>query len=181
MPGEGSRSIALQAFFTSLQALLSDQDIKQELKNAEDHGNLLVDGKKVGVTKFMIRVLRNFWDAVALVNPDANSEPETTVLWAPIGANSHHLALWKIINSMLATNDFGFGVERFRTMMEESHTATYEYWFTKKGTKQMYYPNEKGDGTTMTGVANYKRVADILEKEWRAKLHSDKASGPITA
>lgn len=181
MPGEGPRAIALQAFFTSLQSLLIDQDIKQELKNAEDRGDLLVDGQTVGVTTFLIRVLRNFWEAVGSVNPDANSEPATNVLWAPIGANSHHMALAKIIKSMLATNDFGFGVERFRAMMEESHTAMYEYWFTKGGTKLDYYPKEKGDGTTMTGVANYKRVAEMLEKEWRAKIHSDKASGPITA
>lgn len=181
MPGEGTRSIALQAFFSSLQSLLIDQDIKDELKNAEDRGDLLIDGKKVMVTPFLIRVLRNFWEAVGIVNPDANSEPESTVLWAPIGANSHHMALAKIINSMLATNDFGFGVERFRAMIEESHTAMYEYWFTKKGTKLPYYPKEKGDATTMTGVANYKRVAEMLEKEWRAKLHSDKAGGPITA
>jgi hypothetical protein len=32
----------------------------------------------------------------------------------------------------------------------------------------------------MTGVANYKRLADVLEKEWRAKLHADVGKGPIS-
>ena len=33
----------------------------------------------------------------------------------------------------------------------------------------------------MTGQGNYKRLADDLEEQWRAKLHADLGKGVISA
>ena len=43
-------------------------------------------------------------------------------------------------------------------MMSGSEIEFYEFWFTKPGSKKGHYTNEKGDATTMTGVANYKQL-----------------------
>jgi len=177
MPGDVTKPLTLQAFFTSLKPILSDADVKTPLEQMEKTGSLVVNGMKVTPTAFLVQVLKNFWAAVAVVNPDANSEPETTVLWGAIGASSCHIALAPILKTVLQSPDRNLTTKRFEAMLGESQVANYPYWFTKKGTKQHAdrYPGQKGDGTLMTGAANYGRLAKILEKEWRAKLHADSA------
>jgi hypothetical protein len=128
-------------------------------------------------------VLKNFWNVVAQVNKDADSEPETTVLWGAIGASSCHMALAPILRTILQSNDRTLGTKRFETMLGESTVINYAYWYTKPGTKQPpdSYPSEKGQGTVMTGAANYGRLGKTLEKEWRAKLHADAAKATAVA
>ena len=181
MPGGGSGSCTLQAFFTSLQSLLQDDYIGTQFTARADRNELVVDGQPVNEQEFLGRLIRNFWEAVALVDPDADDEPGTSLLWTPIGVNPHHMALSEILVTMLATNDYDFSVNRFQAMLGNSHTAFYEYWFTKSGKLKDNYPSEKGEATRMTGAANYKRVAEMLEKEWRSNLHSNPGNGPITA
>ena len=105
------------------------------------------------------------------------------MLWGAIGANSCHIALAPILKSILQSPERHLTVKRFEAMLEESQVANYPYWFSKIGTRYPldHYPGQKGEGTTMTGAANYGRLAKILEQEWRAKLHSDAAGAPATA
>jgi len=183
MPGESARQATLQAFFSSMQDLLTNKSISNILMTAEEKGALKTsDGQPTDVRQFLTRVVRNFWDAAALVNPDANAEPETSVLWAPIGANTHHIAFASILATLLAMNDYDFTVPRFKNMMTGSHTEEYEYWYTKPGTRKDFaYPPTKGEATKMTGAANYKRLADELETQWRAQLHKETGDGIISA
>ena len=181
MPGDPARCAPLQAYFTSLNTLLNNKTVEKILAEAEERQDLKVDGKSTTSREFLTRVLRNFWEAVALVNPDANAEPDTNVLWAPIGANSHHIALTSILATLLSMNDYDFTVSRLQSMMSESYTEDYDYWFTKKGSLRPMYPAEKGEATKMTGQGNYKRLADDLEEQWRAKLHADLGKGVISA
>ena len=183
MPGDVARPLTLQAFWSGLKPILADLDVKTPLEEMEKTGSLLVNGTKATPTIFLVQVLKNFWKAVALVNPDADSEPETTVLWGAIGASSCHIALAPILKTILQSPDRNLTTKRFETMLGESQVANYPYWFTKKGTKQPddRYPGQKGEGTVMTGAANYGRLAKILEKEWRAKLHADAGKAIATA
>jgi hypothetical protein len=183
MPGDVTRPLTLQAFFTSLKPILVDPDIQAPLEQMEKTGNLMVNGMKASPTTFLVQVLKNFWEAVAVVNPGADSEPETAVLWGAIGASSCHIALAPILKTILQSSDRNLTAGRFKAMLGESQVANYPYWFTKKGTKQpdIWYPGQKGDGTLMTGAANYGRLAKILEKEWRAKLHADSANATAIA
>jgi len=181
MPGDTPRCAPLQAYFTSMNTLLNNKTIEKTLLEAEERGELIIDGLPTNLREFLTRVLRNFWEAVSLVNPDANAEPETNVLWAPIGANSHHIALTSILATLLSMNDYDFSVGRFESMMNESHTEDFDFWYTKKGATRSMYPHGKGEATKMTGAANYKRLADELEEQWRAKLHADLGKGVISA
>ena len=183
MPGDSARPVTLQAFFTSLKPLLDDLDITTKLGHMEETGDLQVNGQRVNKTKFLVQVLKNFWRAVASVNPDADREPETAVLWAPIGVNSCHSALTPILNSIFDSADRTLTVARFEAMVKESQITNYPYWFTKKGAvyASEHYPGQKGEATLMTGAANYKRLAGMLEKEWRATLHALPSHAPAVA
>jgi len=181
MPGDTARCAPLQAYFTSMNTLLNNKTIEKTLLEAGERGELTVDGLPTNLREFLTRVLRNFWEAVSLVNPDANAEPETNVLWAPIGANSHHIALASVLATLLSMNDYDFTVGRFEAMINESYTEDYDYWYTKKGSARDMYPHDKGEATKMTGQGNYKRLADELEEQWRAKLHADLGKGVISA
>ena len=163
MPSDSPRSTTLQSFFTSLAPLLNNVEFQ----------SLVVDVVKTDSTEFIIQVLKNFWSAVAQVNPRSNEEPDTTVLWAPIGSSACHIALGAVAKTILDSPEPNLTKERFVEMLEESPIAEYEYWFTKKGKHpEDQYPTEKGDATIMTGASNYKRLAKELEQAWRSSLHS---------
>ena len=150
MPSDTTRSTTLQSFFTSLAPLLSDDDLRNLIDN------------KVGEdrTEFIIKILKNFWNAVAKVNSRANDEPETNVLWAPIGSSACHIALSAVAKTILDSSNPDLTTDRFVDMLTGSHIDVYEYWFTKKGKHPAeQYPTEKGDATLMSGAANYKRLA----------------------
>ena len=163
MPSDPPRSTTLQSFFTSLAPLLNDVEIK----------SLVEHEVKTDSTDFLIKLLKNFWTAVAQVNPRANEEPDTNVLWAPIGSSACHIALAAVTKTILDSTEPDLTIKRFVEMIEESPVAEYEYWFTKKGKHPLEeYPNEKGGATIMTGASNYKRLAKELEQSWRSSLHS---------
>ena len=172
MPGDtATKPIKLQAFWTSMKLLLDDGDIVARLRALEAAGTLPLGSP----TAFMIAVMKNFWGAVADVNPDARAEPRTTVLWGSIGVNSCHHALARILKTMLEADAPDLTKERLSRMLEDSLVADYDYWFTKPGSRRGEYPGQKGEATTMTGGSGYGRLANELEKDWRAKLH---AAGP---
>ena len=183
MPGDSVRPLTLQAFFSSLRPILTEPEIKTRLDQMDEKGDLLVNNEPVSPTDFITQVLKNFWKAVAIVNPEAEAEPETSVLWGAIGANACHIALAPILKSILQSTERHLTVKRFEAILGESQVANYPFWFSKAGTKHTteHYPGQKGEGTTMTGAANYGRLAKILEQEWRAKLHSDSSGSPATA
>ena len=164
MPSDPSKSTTLQSFFTSLSPLLNDADLQLLINN------------KAGeeLTEFIIKILKNFWTAVAQVNSRANEEPETNVLWAPIGSSACHIALGAVAKTILDSSDPDLTTTRFVDMLMGSHVDEYEFWFTKKGKHPAeQYPTEKGDATLMSGAANYKRLAKELEQSWRANLHTN--------
>ena len=171
MPGTAANCTTLQSFFTSLGPILSDADVKAQVNDMVASGDL----KKFGMdsTGFIIRVLKNFWHAVAQVNPRAYDEPQTTVLWAPIGSSACHIALAQILKTVLDSDEPNLETERLVQMMEGSSIGEYEYWYSRKGKNpNKEYPSEKGDAVVMTGAANYKRLAQDLEVAWRANLHA---------
>ena len=168
-----SKCITLQAFFTSLEPMLKAKrgksDILLTLEAASEKG---VTGG-LDSSQIIVKVLKNFWSAVAEVNPKANQEPQTNVLWAPIGVNACHIALASVMETILNGDQPSFEKEIFVNMLAGSLVQEYEHWYTKRGAKsEAEYPAEKGEATRMTGAANYKREASDLEKEWRATLHS---------
>ena len=168
MPGETPRSTTLQSFFTSLAPILTDEDISAQVSQMVNTGELNVDR-----TEFIVQMLKNFWSAVVEVNPKANEEPETNVLWAPIGSSACHIALAQVAKTILDSPEPNFTVERFVEMLDGSPIADYDYWYTKNGKNaDVQYPSEKGEATVMTGAANYKRLANDLEKSWRSNLHA---------
>ena len=169
MPSDPPRSTTLQSFFTSLQPILKDPDIQHTVDQMVKDGELTTDS-----TEFLCQILKNFWNAVALVNSRANEEPETTVLWAPIGSSACHIALAAILKTILDGSAPDLTTENFKAMMEGSIIDDYDFWYTKRGKKQADdYPSDKGDATIMTGASNYKRLGKQLEQEWRSSLHSN--------
>lgn len=183
MPGEVTKPLTLQAFFTSLKPILNDPDIKSLLSQMEKSGNLVVNGATADTTSFLVQVLKNFWKGVALANPDADTEPDTSVLWGSIGASSCHIGLAPIVKTILQSNDRSLTAARFESVLRESEVANYDFWFTKPGTKKERdrYPRDKGEATMMTGAANYGRLGKKLEQEWRAALHSHAAQATANA
>ena len=168
MPSDPPRSTTLQSFFSSLAPILKDPDIGPIVDNMIQEGAIDSDD-----TDFFIKVLKNFWKAVAAVNPDADEEPFTNVLWAPIGSSACHIALAAVLKTILESAEPDVTEKRFIDMLDGSPVAAYERWFTKKGNRpDNQYPADKGDATTMTGAANYKRLAKELETSWRANLHA---------
>lgn len=164
MPGEkpAGKSIAMQAFWTSLKHFLDDDDLDARLRGLETIPN---------GTEFWVRVLKNFWGAVAEANPQARDEPKTSVLWGSIGVNGCHRALAEIVRSELSSEHIDLSQERFATMVADTWIADYAFWFSRKGNHLPEYPGEKGDATQMTGNSGYIRLAEMLEEQWRANLH----------
>lgn len=175
MPSDPPRSTTLQSFFTSLGPILNDKDIQGMVDQMVKDGQLPTD-----ITESLNQILKNFWNAVALVNSRANDEPETNVLWAPIGSSACHIALAGILKTILDSSTADLTTENFKTMMEGSVIEDYDFWYTKKGKKQDdTYPREKGEATVMTGAANYKRLGKQLEQEWRSNLHSNNSKKKV--
>ena len=170
MPSDDTpRSTTLQSFFTSLAPIMKDDDIKGMIDQMVMDGQLRKD-----VTESVNQILKNFWNAVASVNPRANDEPETNVLWAPIGSSACHIALASILKTILDGSTPDLTTENFKAVMMGSTIQDYDFWYTKKGKQpDDNYPKEKGDATIMTGASNYKRLGKQLEQEWRANLHSN--------
>ncbi len=175
MPSDSPRSTTLQSFFTSLSPLLKDPDIQLAIEQMIKAGQVTTDN-----TEFVSQVLKNFWNAVAQVNPRANNEPETNVLWGPIGSSACHIGLAAILKTVLDSSTPDLTTENFTSMMEGSVTEDYDFWYTKIGKHQKdTYPKEKGDATIMTGAANYKRLGKQLEQEWRSNLHSNSSKKKV--
>jgi hypothetical protein len=183
MPGDFvTRPIKLQAFFTSLKPVLTDPDIRSTLDARADQGGLIVGNQSVSTDDYLLKVLKNFWSAVAEVNPAAHREPHTTVLWGSIGAASCHAALARIIATVLANeNEPNLTKQRFAMMVEHSSVADYPFWFSRPGSQRAEYPGEKGEATQMTGAANYSRLARTLEQQWRSALHAVRRSAAAIA
>ena len=141
----------------------------------EEKGALKVDANRATPIEFITRVLRNFWKAVAQVNPDAHNEPMTNVLWGSIGASACHIALSPVLQSMLASSHPDVRVSAFARMVTPTMISSYAEWFSRPGTRKPseFYPSEKGDATKRTGAANYRALGQELEREWRAALHAD--------
>ena len=177
-----TRPVKLQAFLTSLRPLLTNDDLKSLLDQMEKGGHLMVAGVKATKTGFMTQVIKNFWAAIAEVNPDSHAEPNTTVLWGSIGASAAHAALAPILVTILQSPERALTVPIFRSMTQMSVASDYVFWFTKNGTHQAdTYPSEKGDATTYTGAAGYGRLAKQLETEWRSALHAKPVNGTAVA
>ena len=177
-----TRPIKLQAFLTSLKPLLTNADLQALLTQTEQKGQLMVDGTQVPKADFLARVIKNFWAAVAEANPNAYTEPYTTVLWGSIGVSASHISLAPIIVTKLQSPEPSLTVPVFRAMVEQSIVADYPFWFSRKGTGSADdYPLIKGDATTYTGAAGYGRLAQQLETEWRSALHASPALGPVVA
>jgi DGQHR domain-containing protein len=181
MPGDQvTRPIKLQAFWTSLNGLLTDKDLKSLLESLEGQGLLKSStGQSVDSTEFLIRVLKNFWSAVADANPAAYTEPSTNVLWGSIGVSGCHGGLASIIVTVLTGPNPNLSKDRFLDMIKESDVPDYGFWFSRRGSLQGDYPGEKGEGTTMTGGSGYARLAERLERDWRAALHQQPAAATI--
>lgn len=184
MPNDSvTRPIKLQAFLTSMKPLLTNADLQALLTQKEQGGQLMVGGEQVSKPDFLARVVKNFWQAVADVNQEAYTEPYTTVLWGSIGVSASHMALAPVIVTKLQSQDPSLTVPVFRAMIEQSVTADYPFWFSKKGRMRDAddYPAVKGDATTHTGAAGYARLAQQLETEWRSALHASSTGGPAVA
>lgn len=174
-----TKPIKLQAFWTSLRGLLTDEELTETLTELEERGELrLAEGKhKLPRTDFILQVLKNFWNAVEEVNPDAGREPFTNVLWGSIGVNAAHTALVPILNGILASEDTNLTQERFEKMLKPSVVADYNFWFTRPGDdEEVDYPDNKGEATRAIGASGYARLAKQLEKEWRKALHKPASS-----
>ena len=169
MPSDSRKNTTLQSFFTSLAPILKDPDIQSIVANM-----IQEDAIDTDETNFYIKVLKNFWSAVAEINPDAHDEPYTNVLWAPIGSSACHIALAAVLKTILEGSKPNVTKKRFIGILEGSSVADYPRWFNKKGNKaDGHYPAEKGDAPVMTGAANYRRLAKDLETEWRSNLHAN--------
>lgn len=173
MPGEtsGGRSVAMQAFLTSLKHMLDDKDLRARIESR----NQIQD-----VTDFWITILKNYWGVVSDINPQARDEPKTNVLWGSIGVNSCHRALAEIVRTELSAEHMVLTRDRFKMMLAETSVAEYGYWFSKKGGRPREYPSEKGEATHMTGNSGYIRLSDLLLAEWRSSLHAAKSSGSVS-
>lgn len=183
MPNDSvTRPIKLQAFFTSLSPLLTNDDLKSLLAQMEQEGHLMVDQAIATQADFLVRVIKNFWAAVFEANPDARAEPDTNVLWGSIGASAGHAALAPLLVTILQSPDPALTTDVFRPMLQNSVVADYPFWFTKRGSGSPEdYPSEKGEATTFTGAAGYGRLARQLETEWRSALYANPTSRPAVA
>jgi hypothetical protein len=180
MPGDPPQNIALQAYFSSLKQILNNAKIVEPIKAKIEQGLVFIGDRqlidKEDYDQYLLAVLNNFWEAIAGANEGrAYREPDTTVLWAPIGVSAHNFALSPILAQlMLQKKDWNFSIERFGKMLKNSLTDNYEFWYTKSGQNATdTYPKHKGDATIMTGLANYGRLAEQLERDWALTLFQD--------
>lgn len=182
MPGDkNTKPIKLQAMLSSLKDLLTS-DLRTELDQREQRRELKTSQGLADRTDYVVQVLKNFWNAVREVCPDAHAEPNTTVLWGSIGASACHIALAKIALTILSEPQPSLSKSRMVEMVSQSDAADYNFWFTKKGKKKEdAYPREKGEATQKTGAANYVRLAKVLEMQWRSSLHNSKRSAVALA
>ena len=185
MPGEPSRTIALQAFYSSLKLLLNNSEVIDRLKAKIREGVVFVGERQLSsedeYPQFLLRILNNFWEAIRQMNQWAYEEIGTTVLWAPIGVSAHHFALSPVLAQMMQAPVWNFSVERFKKMLTGSLTELYSEWWTKAGTKgKDAYPEQQGEATRMTGLANYARLANNLKLKWISNLREDVETGPVT-
>lgn len=174
MPSQNAtgKPIALQAFLTSLKHMLDDTDLSSRLTSTLSQNSH---------TDFWVSVLKNFWRAVADVNPQANEEPKTNVLWGSIGVNGCHRALAEIVRSEFSSQNVDLTADRLRSMVDQTWIADYPVWFTRKGRlHEEDYPGEKGEATQMTGNSGYIRLARILEEQWRARLHVEESKRTVS-
>lgn len=184
MPGDKvTRPVKLQAFLTALRPLLVHPDLQAQFDQMEGSNNLQIDGAPVTKSDYIIKVLKNFWNAIRNVNPNAFEEPQTTVLWGSIGVSSSHIALAPIILSILESANPALTQDRFESVLKQTTTAEYEFWFTKAGAKKPKdaYPGQKGEAPRMAGAAGYKELGQKLEQEWRAAIHSGAIAKVATA
>jgi DGQHR domain-containing protein len=167
--------VKLQGFSQSLKPILTHENIKTRLSQMADEGILRSGGQILDSTGFIIHVLKNFWNAVAEVNPDAHAEPRTTVLWGSIGVNACHTAFGPILDTILDSSNPSLTQDRFEAMLEQTNVSDYDFWFSRAGSirDQTDYPSEKGEATTMVGAANHRRLGRDIETECRAALHSE--------
>ena len=175
MPGDNSpKPVKLQAFFSSLKNVLTEPDLE---KHFERVARQLEFNSK---SEVIAQILRNYWNAVRSVNPKAHEEPNTNVLWGSIGVNASHIALSTILLSIFNSQDVDFTQDRFERILKDTMIADYPKWFTKPGTKdEKEYPGEKGEFPTMTGAANYVRLAKMLEDDVRIAIHADMHAGNV--
>lgn len=173
MPGQqaAGKSIKMQAFWTSLKHILDDKDLSSRVKN--------IEGAPVP-TEFWVKVLKNFWNAVATVNPTSRDEPKTNVLWGSIGVNGCHRALANVVRSELSASQPNLSQSRFTGMMRGTWIEEYPIWYSRKGSRLDEYPGEKGEATQMTGNSGYIRLSETLETQWRANLHAANEKRGIT-
>lgn len=176
-----TRPVKLQAFWSSLKDLLTDEDLQSRLKAMEAAGELLVDGQTTDRTEFTTKVLKNFWRAAADVNDRAFKEPTTNVLWGSIGVSGCHMALGRVVATILESGNPVLSVERFKSMVRESEIAEYFFWFSRSGSSEEAYPTDKGEAPNMIGHSGYLRLAKILERSWRAALHAAAVRPPASA
>ena len=176
MPGDKvTKPVKLQAFFSSLSALLTDSDLEKHLEDIAQKQQEWSSKSEV-----LAQILRNFWNAVKNVNPQAHEEPGTNVLWGSIGVNACHIALTPILLSIFGSADRDVTEERFTRVLQETLVADYPQWFTKAGAKsEDRYPGKKGEYPRMTGAANYKRLAKRLEDDIRVAIHADMSTGHV--
>ncbi|MYJ01172.1 MAG: DGQHR domain-containing protein [Chloroflexi bacterium] len=173
MPGQkaAGKSIALQAMLTSLRHMLDDPVLAARLKGvAHDQSS----------TDFWVKVLKNFWSAVASVNPRSLEEPRTNVLWGSIGVNGCHRALAEIVRGEFSSAKVDLTQNRFEQMISDTWIVDYDIWYSRKGKRKPdEYPAEEGEATQMTGNSGYIRLAGILEEQWRAQLHASDAEKTV--
>ena len=185
MPNDPTtRPVKLQAFLTSLKPLLASKDLRSLLDWMDREGHLmLAGGVKAAVPEWLSQVLKNFWWAVADANPHSHAEPYTNVLWGSIGVSASHLALAPIVTTILQIPNPKLMRSDFHSMLSQTITADYDFWFSKKGSNRDPddYPSEKGDATTYIGASGYGRLAKQLEQEWRSALHTGPVRGPVVA
>lgn len=169
MPGDNAtKPLKMQAFFTSLKPFFVHEDLMAHYGRMKDEGAAYNDADVV------YKILKNFWAAVKEANPEAYSEPATTVLWGSIGVNACHIALAPILLTIFESGNPDLTTDQFLRMLKNSKVQEYDYWFTKAGGLLSDYPTEKGEATVMTGAANYNRLGRELEKEWRNSLHASR-------
>ena len=174
MPGQKAtgKSIALQALLTSLKHMLDDSDLAARLSSVDVHQSS---------TEFWVRVLKNFWSAVADVNPRSKQEPKTSVLWGSIGVNGCHRALAEIVRTEFSSESINLSSNRFKSMVANTWVEDYDIWYSRRGKRPVEeYPTEKGAATQMTGNSGYIRLASTLEKQWRARLHASESPRTVT-
>ena len=120
------------------------------------------------------RLLSNIWTAIADVNPDYDMEPRTGVLWGAIGVTSVHIAVAKLVERILRSEEKpNLKADRFAGIFDKTAIADYEYWFTRKGDREDFgYPDrtDKGPATGMVGSANHAKLGEMLWQQMLAAL-----------